>query len=131
MSSFIPGASFFGRLRRTRDALRSLEMHVPNYIRVLHSDLREFREELIKAIVGAGVAAAAGLMFIAFFSVAIIVSAWESHYRALVAWAVCGVWAGIAAVGFGFAVRTLRGPVPFAKLTTLLLDDFTNLRERT
>lgn len=130
MRSHIPGVDLFARLRRTRETLRILETHAPTYIRVMHSDLCDFRQELIKTIVGAAIAAAAGMMFIAFCSVAIIVTMWDSQSRSVIAWVVCGTWGVFAVMGVGLAVRALRGPVPFAKLTTVVLHDLATLRDQ-
>ena len=71
----------FERVRRVRSVLHFVRDRVPHYGPLLTTDLHRFREEIVKATVGAGVSAAAGLIFACFLSVAVIVSTWDSGHR--------------------------------------------------
>ncbi len=82
-----------------------------------------FEGELARVAVGTGVAAVAGLLCIAFVSVAVIVTAWDSHYRITAAWLVCLGWAVLVAVATRYALAVRTGPKPFAALSTELLHD--------
>ncbi len=54
---------------------------------------------------------------------AIIVTVWDSRYRVLTTWLVCGGWGAVAAAGLLYSRRALSGPAPFANLARALLHD--------
>lgn len=77
----------------------------PDYLRIFHSDLNTFRDELVRTSGGLIVAAVAGLLFLSFLSVALLVSAWESRFRLLTAWGISAGWLVIALAGLVCARR--------------------------
>ena len=93
----------FQRTRRVRSVLHFVRDRVPHYGPLVTDDLHHFRDEMVKATVGAGVSAVAGLIFACFLSLAVIVTAWESSHRILVAWLVCLAWAVLAGLVTGAA----------------------------
>lgn len=109
--------------RRARGIFRFIRLNSSVYLKVLHGDVRAFRDELIRASAGLIVAAIAGLLFLSFLSAAVMISAWDSHSRILVAWVVTAGWLAIALAGLNYARRALRAPIPFANLTRLLQRD--------
>ena len=113
----------FGRVRRVHGTLKFIHGRTPEYIRLARQDVTAFRRELLESLLGLGVGAAAGMFFMCFLSVAIIVTAWDSRYRVLTTWLVCGGWGALAAAGLLHAKRALSGPVPFANITKALLHD--------
>jgi hypothetical protein len=113
----------FGRIRRVHGTLKFIHSRTPDYIRLARQDVTAFRRELLEALLGVGVGAAAGMFFMCFLSVAIIVTVWDSHYRVLTAWLVCGGWGAVAAAGLRYSRRALTGPAPFANLARALLHD--------
>ena len=117
----------FERLREAKTLLHFVQEHGPRYGSLVTEDARRFRDEIVKTTVGAGICGAAGLIFCAFASVAVIVSAWSGAHRVEVAWAVCGVWGVIALVGLLFAIRALSGPAPFRLVTRAAAADYANL----
>jgi hypothetical protein len=89
----------FRRIHRAGSILQFLRERAPHYGPLARDDLHRFRDEIVKASVGASIAAAAGLIFACFLSVAVIVSAWDGVHRTAVAWAVCCGW-GVRALRF-------------------------------
>jgi hypothetical protein len=118
----------FGRVRRVRSVVHFVRERVPHYGPLLTDDLHHFRDELVKATVGAGVSAVAGLIFACFLSLAVIVTAWDSGHRILVAWLVCLVWAGLAMAGLSYARKAVSGsPPPFRLMTAAITRDYGRL----
>ena len=113
----------FGRIRRVHGTLKFIHSRTPDYIRLARQDADAFRREMIEVLVGLGMGAAAGMFFLCFLSVAVIVTAWDSRYRVLTAWLVCSGWGMLALAGLVYSRRMLRGPVPFENLTRALLHD--------
>jgi hypothetical protein len=111
------------KARRTREVFRFIRINSPAYLRVLHSDLDTFRNELVRASAGLIVGAVAGLLFASFLSVALLVSAWETKLRMPTAWGVAAGWLLLALGGLSYARRALRAPMPFANFIQLLQRD--------
>lgn len=112
------------KARQAREVLRFIFVNSPAYLRVFHSDLHIFRNELVRASAGLIVGAVAGLLFVSFLSMALLVSAWETELRLLTAWGVSAGWLLIALAGVVYAQRALQAPRPFAKISRLLQQDF-------
>jgi uncharacterized membrane protein YqjE len=117
----------FQKVRRVRSALQLLRERLPQYGLRFNHDLNAFRAEVIKVSVGAGVAAVTGLLFACFLCVAVIVSAWDTRYRILAAWAVCIVWAVFALAGLVYARKAVAGPLPFRSVSEAALRDYSDL----
>ena len=113
----------FGRIRRVHGTLKFIHGRTPDYIRLARHDMSAFRRELLEALVGLSISAAAGMFFLCFLSVAVIVTVWDSRYRVFTTWLVCGGWGMVAGAGFLYSRRALNGPVPFANLAKALLHD--------
>jgi hypothetical protein len=82
---------------------------------------------MVKATMGASVSAVAGLIFAAFFSLAVIVTAWDTHYRIATAWLVCLAWAGLALAGLIYARKAISGPLPFRQVSGAVARDYATL----
>ena len=117
----------FERVRRVRAVVRFVQERIPHYGPVVTEDLHRFRLEIVAATVGAGMAAAAGLLFACFVSVASIVTVWDSHYRVLVAWLITGFWALIALSGLLYARRAVIRPLPFRLTAATVSRDYEHL----
>jgi hypothetical protein len=121
------GANMFGRVQRVKSVLRFLRERAPHYGPLARDDLHKFRDEIVKASVGASISAAAGLIFACFLSVAVIVSAWDGLHRTAVAWAVCCGWGVLALGGLWYARKAISGPPPFKLMAAALARDYTGL----
>jgi Putative Actinobacterial Holin-X, holin superfamily III len=113
----------FERIRRVHGTLKFIHSRTPDYIRLARQDVIVFRHELVQTLFGLGVGAASGMFFMCFLSVAIIVTVWDSRYRVLTTWMVCGGWGVLAGAGLLYSRRALSGPAPFANLAAALLHD--------
>jgi hypothetical protein len=114
----------FERIHEGRALVRFVQERLPHYAPLLSSDMRRFQKELIKATAGAAIAAGAGLIFVCFLSVAVIVSSAPGAHRTAVAWITCGMWGLIALVGLTTARRAVAGPPPFHLVGTALAQDY-------
>src|ERR1700678_59498 len=103
----------FRRVHRVKSILQFLRERAPHYGPLARDDLHKFRDEIVKASVGASISAAAGLIFACLLSVAVLGSAWDSRHRTAVAWAVCGGWCVLALGGLWYACKSISGPPPF------------------
>ena len=118
----------FQRTRRVRSVLHFVRDRAPHYGPLVTDDLHHFRDEMVGATVGAGVSAVAGLIFAWFLSLAVIVTAWESSHRILVAWLVCGAWAALAMVGLSYARKAVvSSPRPFRLVSAAIARDYAHL----
>ena len=117
----------FQRVRRVMSVLQFIRDRVPRYGPLITDDLHRFREEIVKATVGASVSAVAGLIFACFLYVAVIVSTWDSGHRSLVAWLICLAWAALALVGLAYARRAVSGPLPFRLVSAAMSCDYAHL----
>jgi len=93
------------------------------YPRVIHCDVYAFRNALIRHLTGLIVGAVAGLLFVFFLSVAVLISAWDTQLRLRTAWGVVAGWLVIAIAGLIYARRALRSPMPFGAFTQQLKRD--------
>jgi hypothetical protein len=113
------------RVRESRALIHFVRERLPHYGPLVSGDLRRFREEIVKATVGASVAIVAGLFFACFLSVATIISAWNSPHRIAAAWLICGAWGLLALVGLGIARKAVvTVPPPFHLVGTALARDY-------
>lgn len=112
-------------VRESRELIHFVRERLPHYGPLVSGDLQRFREEIVRATLGAGIAAVAGLIFVCFLSVAAIVSAWSGPHRIAVAWLVCGAWGLVALVGLGVARKAVIAvPPPFHLVGTALARDY-------
>jgi hypothetical protein len=119
----------FRRVHLLKSILDLLRERAPHYGPLVRDDLHKFRDEIVKASVGASIAAAAGLIFACFLSVAVIVSAWDGLHRTAVAWAVCCAWGAMALVGLLFMRKAILGPPPFKLMAAALARDYVRMLE--
>lgn len=111
------------KARRAREVFRFIRINSPAYVRLLHSDLHVFRDELVRTSVGVIIGAVAGLLFVSFLSAALLASAWDTRLRLTAAWGITAAWLAIAIAGLAYARRALRAPPPLANVMQLLQRD--------
>ena len=75
------------------------------YLALLRIELKMQGREIGTQIAGYALAALCAVFMLLFIGVAIIVSFWESEYRALAAWGVVVIYAGGAWAGVSLALR--------------------------
>lgn len=103
----------FEKVKLAKAALYFARERLPHYGPLITEDLHRFRDEIVKATVGAVLCATAGLLFCSFLSIAVIVAAEEGTQRARAAWIVCACWGVLAVLGAWVARRAIAGPPPF------------------
>ncbi len=96
-------AAFVGERRTDYAELASLEWH-------------ELSRALLKLACGGAIALLAFLFFLGFFSLAVIVSAWESDWRIATAWLVALAWLAICGGGGAVAWTASRHLHPFERV---------------
>jgi hypothetical protein len=119
------------KVRETNALIHFVRERFPHYGPIVSGDLQRFREEIVKATVGVGIAAVAGLIFVCFLSVAAIVSAWNGPHRIAVAWLVCGAWGVVALAGLRVARKAVSVPPPFHLVGTALARDYAHFIDST
>jgi hypothetical protein len=113
------------KVRESRALIHFVRERLPHYGPLVSGDLRRFREEIVRATVGASMAIVAGLFFACFLSVAVIISVWNSPHRIAAAWLICGAWGLLALVGLGIARKAVvTVPPPFHLVGTALARDY-------
>ena len=118
----------FRRAHQVNSLFHFLRERLPHYVPLLQKDAHELRDEVVRATVGAGVSAAAGLLLAIFVSFAVVVSAWDGRYRIMAAWMVCLAWAAIAIGGFFVAYKVLSGrPPPLRHMSAAFAHDYSQL----
>jgi uncharacterized membrane protein YqjE len=81
---------------------------VGDYLDLLKVEMKIRENELLVRAAGFAVAGIFGLLATVFLGVAIIVSFWESDYRALAAWFVVVLYGAIAGVTLRFCMKHVR-----------------------
>lgn len=113
------------QVRESKALIQFVRERLPHYGPLVAGDLQRFREEIVKATVGACIAMVAGLIFVCFLSVAAIVSAWSGPHRVAAAWLICGAWGLLALIGLGIARKAVISvPPPFHLVGTALARDY-------
>lgn len=100
-----------------------------DYFELLRIELKLQGRELGIQLLGYIVAAFFGVLVALFLGVAIIVSFWDSPYRALAAWVVVAIYAGIAGVAVSFSLRHAHNGSPFSTLRNELRRDVDLVKE--
>jgi hypothetical protein len=118
-----------GRIVRAKHAATFVGNRIEDYLELARLDAAALQQELLRSVVGFAVLACAGLLFLSFFSVAVIVTAWDTEVRILVAWLVCLLWALLGAAGLVVLGQALRQPTPFEDLCTEVSRDLAVLKE--
>lgn len=109
----------FEAIRKSRQISIIALDRLGDYIELLRIEMKLQGRELGVMLLSSIVGAVFGLLATVFAGLAIILTWWDSPYRALAAWAVVLIYAGVAAFGFslarkhkpGSALGTLRNEI--------------------
>ena len=99
-----------------------------DYAELASAEWSQLSGSLLKAIVGAGLAVLGLLFFLAFLSIAAIVTAWESDWRVLTAWLVAAAWLLVSVAGGVGIVMATRRLHPFGRIRDELSKDLVVIR---
>ncbi|MEN3367451.1 MAG: hypothetical protein V7606_4725 [Burkholderiales bacterium] len=83
---------------------------VGDYLDLLKVEMKIRENELLLRIAGYAVAGVFGLLATVFLGLAIIVSFWDSDYRALAAWFVVLLYGAIAGISLRLSMKHFRPP---------------------
>jgi uncharacterized membrane protein YqjE len=102
---------------------------VGDYLDLLKVEMKIRENALLMRIAGYAGAAVFGLLATFFLGVAIIVSFWDTGYRALAAWFVVLLYGAIAAVSLKLSLKHLRSQSLAGTLRTELRRDIEVIKE--
>jgi uncharacterized membrane protein YqjE len=102
---------------------------VGDYLDLLRVEMKISEHELLVRLAGYAVAGLFGLLATVFLGLAIIVSFWDSDYRALAAWFVVVLYGGIAAVSLRLCMKHIRPQSMATTLRTELRRDIDVIKE--
>jgi uncharacterized membrane protein YqjE len=102
---------------------------VSDYLDLLRVEVKIREHELVMRMAGYAVATLFGLLAIIFFGLAIIVSFWDSQYRALAAWFVVVLYAGIAGISLYMCMKHFVSQSIASTLRTELRRDIDTIKE--
>jgi hypothetical protein len=106
----------FSSIRRAKILLPFLSQRLGDYAQLARLDLTTFRDEMVHAIVGAAIGAASSLLLLCFLCVAVLVTAWDTPYRTLVAWFICIAWSLLTGACVYLGQRLMKGSSPFENM---------------
>lgn len=98
-------ATMFSALRKSRQVTNMALDRVHDYLDLFRVEMKIRGAEMGIRIAGFAVAGLFGLLATIFLGLAIIITFWESDYRALAAWFVVLLYGGIAAAGAIYALK--------------------------
>jgi uncharacterized membrane protein YqjE len=95
-------------LQKSKTLSRIALDRVSDYLDLLKVEMKIRENEFVLRLAGYAVAGLFGLLATVFLGLAIIVSFWDSDYRALAAWFVVVLYAGIAGVSLWLCMKHFR-----------------------
>ena len=120
--------NMFDAVRRWKLVAAFASARGADYAELLALEWAELSRSLVRLVCGGVVALLGSLFFLGFFSIAVIVSAWESDWRVLTAWLVALAWFGVCAGGGVFAWTAIRHMRPFEHVRDELSKDVAVVR---
>jgi hypothetical protein len=118
----------FLSIRRAKILLPFLNRRLGDYAQLARLDLTTFRDEMINAIVGAAIGAASSLLLLCFLCVAVLVTAWDTPYRTLVAWLIFIAWCLLTAACVYLSRRLMKGSSPFENMGSEIARDLSAIK---
>ncbi len=116
-------------LKKSRQLAAIALDRVGDYLALLRIELKLQGREIGTQVAGYLAAAVFGLFALLFVGIAIIISFWDSDYRALAAWLVVLLYAGGAAAGIALARRHAGREAPLQALRDEMRRDIALVRE--
>jgi amino acid transporter len=111
-------SAMFSFIRKAKIVIPFFSQRLADYAQLARLDLITFLNEMIGAIVGAAIGAAALLLLLCFICVAVIITEWDTPNRVRTAWLIAGVWGLITACCAGVAHFLLKGNSPFENIAS-------------
>lgn len=122
-------ATMFSAIHKSRQlSLIALE-RVNDYLDLLRIEMKIREHDIVLRIAGYAIAALFALLATVFLGLAIIVSFWDSPYRALAAWFVVVLYGGIAGFSLRFCMKHLHSESIATMLRSELQRDIDLIKE--
>ncbi len=119
----------FETLKKSRQLAAIALDRIGDYVALLRIEMKLQGRELGVQVAGYAAAALFALFALLFFGIALIVSFWDSDYRALAAWVVVALYAGGVAAGMALARRHAGRESPLRALGEEMRRDIALVRE--
>jgi uncharacterized membrane protein YqjE len=121
--------SAFQTLHKSKQISTIALDRVSDYLDLLRVEMKISEHELVLRLAGYAVAALFALLATVFFGLAIIVSFWDSDYRALAAWFVVVLYGAVAGFSLRMCMKHLRPQSIATTLRTELRRDIEVIKE--
>jgi len=105
------------RLRRLRHIAEFAANRMGDYVELVGIELSLYRSALVTTLLSCVALLFCALGTLAFVSVAVVVSFWDTPQRGLAAWLMAGAWLLITLIALYVAVRNAPRSSPFAELS--------------
>jgi fatty acid desaturase len=119
----------FSFIRKAKILIPFFYERLGDYGELGRMDLVQFRNETVRAIAGAMIAAAALLLLLCFVGIAAIVTEWDTPHRVLTAWLVVLLWGLCGGACVHLARRLMRGSPPFANIGSAISSDLKVIKD--
>ena len=119
----------FEKLKRLRIAAGFIGGRMEDYGRLAALDAAILQKDIVQSLIGFSIVAFAAFFLVVFISVAVIVTAWDTQVRILVAWLVCLFWLLVAGAGLIYARGAFKGPPAFQDLKSEFAKDVSAVKE--
>lgn len=120
--------SIQSKLSRWRHVSRFLIARLSDYGELISIEMAMTRARLVREIISLVALAVSGLFTLSFFCLALIASAWNTHYFLAVVWGIAAVWL-IASIVALLMVRAQRPAQSFGVLKGELQADVETVKE--
>jgi hypothetical protein len=114
----------FKKFHEGRALIQYIQERLPHYGPICLNEMKRFREEIIRVTICVAIVAAAGLIFVCFLSVAILLSSSPGAHQTMLAWLICSLWGLIAVIGLLSIRSATSGPPPFHQVGVALMRDY-------
>jgi hypothetical protein len=121
----------FSSIRKVKILIPFFNQRLGDYTELARLDFITLRNEMIAAIVGAAVGVAALLLLLAFISIAVIVTEWDTPNRVRAAWIIVIGWGLLTSVCGYLARFLMKGSSPFANIGSEISLDLAVIKTRT
>lgn len=119
----------FEKLQKSKQISVIALDRVGDYLELLGIELKLQGRELATHLMGYAIAGAFALLAALFIGIAIIVTFWDSQYRAIAAWAAVALYLAGAGVGIFISRKSTNAEPPFAVLREEIKRDADLVRE--
>jgi uncharacterized membrane protein YqjE len=122
-------ATMFSALHKSKQLSIIMLDRMGDYLDLLRVELKIREHDIVLKLAGYAVAGLFGLLATVFLGLAIIVSFWDSSYRALAAWFVVLLYGGIAALSLRYSMKHFKSQSLATTLRSEMRRDIDTIKE--